>query len=41
VNDWAAHFSEAFEAPVSAVQSRIWAEVYGDEYPAASIRTAT
>jgi ubiquinone/menaquinone biosynthesis C-methylase UbiE len=34
VRDWAADFSEAFEAPVSAVQSRIWAEVYGGQYPA-------
>jgi ubiquinone/menaquinone biosynthesis C-methylase UbiE len=35
VSDWAADFSKAFEAPVSAVQSRIWAEVYGNQYPAA------
>jgi ubiquinone/menaquinone biosynthesis C-methylase UbiE len=35
VRDWSADFSEVFEAPVSAVQSRIWAEVYGDQYPAA------
>jgi len=32
--DWATDFSATFGAPVSAVQSRIWAEVYGDEYPA-------
>ncbi len=34
MSDGAADFSKAFEAPVSAVQSRIWAEVYGDQYPA-------
>ncbi len=34
MSDGPADFSRAFEAPVSAVQSRIWAEVYGDQYPA-------
>jgi 2-polyprenyl-3-methyl-5-hydroxy-6-metoxy-1,4-benzoquinol methylase len=33
--DWATIFSETFEGPPSAVQARIWAEVLGDEYPAA------
>lgn len=31
--DWATDFSEAFTAPASAVQSRIWTEVYGDDFP--------
>jgi SAM-dependent methyltransferase len=32
--DWAATFDETFSAPASAVQARIWAQVYGDDYPA-------
>jgi SAM-dependent methyltransferase len=32
--DWRARFSEVFSVPASAVEARIWAEVYGDEYPA-------
>ena len=32
--DWATRFTETFAAPASAVQARIWREVYGDEYPA-------
>jgi len=31
---WTEVFTSVFEAPSSAVQARIWAEVYGDEYPA-------
>ncbi len=31
---WAEVFTSVFEAPASAVQARIWSEVYGDEYPA-------
>jgi len=31
---WAEVFTSVFEAPPSAVQARIWTEVYGDEYPA-------
>lgn len=32
--DWAAVFSAAFATPASAVQARVWAAVFGDEYPA-------
>lgn len=32
--DWATRFNEAYAAPESAVQARIWSEVFGDEYPA-------
>jgi SAM-dependent methyltransferase len=32
--DWETRFTETFAAPASAVQARIWDEVYGDEYPA-------
>lgn len=32
--DWKATFTTTFGAPASAVSARIWAEVYGDEYPA-------
>ena len=32
--DWAIRFTETFAAPASAVQARIWSEVFGDEYPA-------
>ena len=31
---WTEIFTSVFEAPASAVQARIWAEVYGEEYPA-------
>lgn len=31
---WTEVFTAAFEAPASAVEARIWAETYGDEYPA-------
>jgi SAM-dependent methyltransferase len=31
---WAEVFTSVFEAPASAVEARIWAEAYGDEYPA-------
>lgn len=31
---WTEVFTSVFEAPASAVQARIWAETYGDEYPA-------
>ena len=32
--DWAAVFSQTFAAPSSAAQARVWATVFGDEYPA-------
>jgi SAM-dependent methyltransferase len=32
--DWATIFNNAFAAPVSPVATRIWSEVFGDEYPA-------
>lgn len=32
--DWKATFTSTFGSPASAVCARIWAEVYGDEYPA-------
>ncbi len=32
--DWKATFNTTFGTPASAVSARIWAEVYGDEYPA-------
>jgi SAM-dependent methyltransferase len=32
--DWRARFSEVFSVPASAVEGRIFGEVYGDEYPA-------
>lgn len=31
---WTEVFTSVFEAPSSSVEARIWAEVYGDEYPA-------
>ena len=31
---WTEVFTSVFEAPASTVQARIWAETYGDEYPA-------
>ncbi|WP_246256799.1 class I SAM-dependent methyltransferase [Amycolatopsis anabasis] len=31
---WVSRFSETFARPASAVTERIWARVYGDEYPA-------
>jgi len=31
---WVEVFTSVFEAPASAVQARIWAETYGEEYPA-------
>lgn len=31
---WTEVFTSVFEAPASSVQARIWAEVYGDDYPA-------
>jgi SAM-dependent methyltransferase len=31
---WTEVFTSVFEAPASAVQARIWAEAYGEEYPA-------
>lgn len=31
---WKEVFTSVFEAPASAVQARIWAQVYGDDYPA-------
>jgi SAM-dependent methyltransferase len=31
---WTEIFTSVFEAPASIVQARIWAQVYGDEYPA-------
>ncbi|MFK0245278.1 class I SAM-dependent methyltransferase [Amycolatopsis azurea] len=34
MTDWKAAFTTTFGAPASAVSARIWAEVYGDEYPA-------
>lgn len=33
-DDWAVIFNETFSIPASAVQARIWTEVYGAEYPA-------
>jgi hypothetical protein len=30
---WTEVFTSVFQAPSSAVEARIWAEVYGDEYP--------
>ena len=33
-HDWVAVFTQEFEQPESAVQARIWADVFGDEYPA-------
>jgi hypothetical protein len=32
--DWAAVFSDTFASPVSAVDARVWGEVFGDDYPA-------
>jgi SAM-dependent methyltransferase len=32
--DWGAIFSAAFAAPASTVEARVWATVFGDEYPA-------
>jgi ubiquinone/menaquinone biosynthesis C-methylase UbiE len=32
--DWAVAFNNTFSTPVSAVHARIWAQVYGEEYPA-------
>jgi ubiquinone/menaquinone biosynthesis C-methylase UbiE len=32
--DWATLFNQTFAAPASAVEARIWSEVFGDEYPA-------
>ncbi|MFC9257515.1 class I SAM-dependent methyltransferase [Amycolatopsis thailandensis] len=34
MTDWKAAFTTTFGAPASAVSARIWAEVYGEEYPA-------
>ncbi|MEV7550482.1 class I SAM-dependent methyltransferase [Amycolatopsis sp. NPDC089917] len=34
MTDWKSAFTATFGAPASAVSARIWAEVYGDEYPA-------
>ncbi|RSM66931.1 class I SAM-dependent methyltransferase [Amycolatopsis sp. WAC 01376] len=34
MTDWKATFTATFGAPASAVSAGIWAEVYGDEYPA-------
>jgi len=31
---WTEVFTSVFEAPVSAVEARIWTEAYGGEYPA-------
>ncbi|GGS46574.1 class I SAM-dependent methyltransferase [Actinokineospora fastidiosa] len=31
---WRTRFTEAFARPASSVQARVWAEVYGAEYPA-------
>jgi SAM-dependent methyltransferase len=31
---WTEIFTAVFEAPASAVQARIWTQVYGDDYPA-------
>ena len=31
--DWTAIFQSTFAAPVSAVQQRVWREVFGEEYP--------
>lgn len=31
---WTEVFTSVFEAPASAVQARIWAETYGEDYPA-------
>jgi len=31
---WTEVFTSVFEGPASAVQARIWAETYGDDYPA-------
>lgn len=31
---WTEVFTSVFDAPASSVQAGIWAEVYGDEYPA-------
>jgi hypothetical protein len=32
--DWRALFSQVFSAPASQTEARIFAEVFGDEYPA-------
>lgn len=32
--DWTELFTSVFDSPPSAVQARVWAEVYGSEYPA-------
>lgn len=32
--DWTEVFTSVFDAPPSVVQARVWAEVYGAEYPA-------
>jgi hypothetical protein len=32
-HDWQATFNETFSSPVSAVEQRIWRQVFGDEYP--------
>jgi ubiquinone/menaquinone biosynthesis C-methylase UbiE len=32
--DWSATFNEVFATPFSAVEAKIWGEVYGTEYPA-------
>ncbi|MFI9452819.1 class I SAM-dependent methyltransferase [Amycolatopsis sp. NPDC052450] len=34
MTDWKAAFTATFGAPASAVSAGIWAEAYGDEYPA-------
>ncbi|RSN37501.1 class I SAM-dependent methyltransferase [Amycolatopsis sp. WAC 01416] len=34
MTDWKAAFTTTFGAPASAVSAGIWADVYGDEYPA-------
>ena len=38
---WTAIFEQTFAGPVSAVEQRIWREVYGPEFPEGSTHTAT
>lgn len=34
IEDWAGRFDAVFSTPASTVQDEVWADVYGDEYPA-------
>lgn len=34
IEDWARTFDEVFSTPASTVADEVWADVYGDEYPA-------